>query len=366
MNRDDRWLCHSPKERLFIHGRWHDGIDADRHGTAEDRQQFRRFHEEIAALRATGRYTIPRVLGYKSSELDRITMREWLRQHLFDSPALAWEVDYSCRDDYGGGAQDVSAAAGLHYYAARHPETGEKGPLAWPEGNGWILRRMLKPFEAQVRTDAMVYRIQREGRAWRVRTEGVDYLAQAVIFAAPTFLAPYVIEGVTGKVAWEYSPWLTANLTIENAEALGEPAWDNVIYRSPSLGYVVATHQSLRRHQPRSVWTFYWALTGDPAAQRRWLLASTWAQLRDRILAELAKAHPQIGEHVSRMDICRMGHAMRRPAPAPQPVAAPTLPEGIYLANSDLAGLSIFEEAQHHGVMAATAALKRMGATKKN
>ena len=358
---DERWLCHSPQERLFIHGRWHEGIDADRHGTGEDRRQFRRFHEEIAALRATGRYTIPRALGYRSSELDRITMKEWLRRQRFDSPALEWEVDYSCRDDYGGGLQDVSAAAALHYYAARHPATGEKGPLAWPEGNGWILRRMLEPMQERVRTGAPVYRVQREGRGWRVRTEGVDYLARAVIFAAPTFLTPYVIEGVQGKVNWQYSPWLTANLTIENAEGLGEQAWDNVIYRSPSLGYVVATHQSLRRYQPRSVWTFYWALTGDAAAQRRWLLGAAWPQLRERILAELERAHPRIREHVSRLDICRMGHAMRRPSPAAQPVAAPVMPEGVYLANSDLAGLSIFEEAQHHGVMAAMAALQRLG-----
>ena len=33
----------------------------------------------------------------------------------------------------------------------------------------------------------------------------------------------------------------------------------------PSLGYVVATHQSLRTHVPRTVWTYYWALAhGSP------------------------------------------------------------------------------------------------------
>lgn len=359
---DERWLCHSPQERLFIHGRWHEGIDADRHGTAEDRRQFQRFHERIAELRATGRYTIPRALGYRAGELDRITMQEWLRREKLNSPALAWEVDYSCRDDYGGGAADVTASAGLHYYAARHPETGEKGPLAWPEGNGWILRRLLTQLAAQVRTQALVHRVERAGTAWRVRTEQVDYLADAVVFAAPTFLTPYVVEGVRGPVAWQYSPWLTANLTIENAEALGEQAWDNVVYHSPSLGYVVATHQSLRRHQPRSVWTFYWALTGDPVAQRRWLLAASWAQLREMILTELAKAHPRIREHVSRLDIFRMGHAMRRPTPHSAP--GPAMPEGIYLANSDLAGLSVFEEAQYQGVRGAEGALIRVGQRK--
>ena len=367
---DERWLCHSPQERLFVHGRWSEGVDADRHGTAEDRRQFQRFHDEVKALRATRRFTIPMAAGYRPSELDRVTMHDWLRSRGFTSPALDWEVDYSCRDDYGGGVRDVSAWAGLHYYAARAGE--EKGPLTWPEGNGWILRRMLeKLLPLRVRTDAMARAITRQGSGWRVRTPACDYLVKSVIFAAPTFLLPYVLDGFTQKLDWQYSPWLTANLTIENAEALGETAWDNVIYQSPSLGYVVATHQSLRRFEPRSVWTFYWALTGDPVAQRRWLLGATWPDLRERILRELERAHPAIRRHVSRMDIFRMGHAMRRPVPVLGPVLGPVLktapavalpralPPGIFLANSDLSGFSIFEEAQYRGIQAAESLWRR-------
>ena len=46
-------------------------------------------------------------------------------------------------------------------------------------------------------------------------TEETEYLAEAVTFAAPTFLAPYLIEGAGPVRDFVYSPWLTANLTLD-------------------------------------------------------------------------------------------------------------------------------------------------------
>jgi glycine/D-amino acid oxidase-like deaminating enzyme len=357
---DERWLCHSPQERLFIHGRWHDGIDADRHGTAADRGAFARFHEMVDALRQTKRFTIPKALGYRPNELERISMHDWLRANGLNSAALDWEVDYSCRDEYGGGLRDVNAWAALHYYAARSPQREERGPLTWPEGNGWLMKALLSRVSTHVRTGAWVRAIAREGRRWRVETARVAYRARHVIFAAPAFLAPYLIEGYAARVPWSYSPWMTANLTIENAPDLGETAWDNVIYHSPSLGYVVATHQSLKRHLPRSVWTFYWAFAGDAGRQRRWLMDEPYPVLRDKVLAELERAHPRIRDHVSRVDILRLGHAMRRPVPrlAAEDVMAPA-PEGIRFANSDQSNVPVFEEAQYQGIGAADWLMRR-------
>ena len=81
-----------------------------------------------------------------------------------------------------------------------------------------------------------------------MRAGDTEYVCDAVIFAAPTFLAPYVIEGVAPLQRFEYSPWITANLTLETIPDLdrAEPAWDNVVMSSPTLGYVDAMHQSLR------------------------------------------------------------------------------------------------------------------------
>ncbi len=76
-----------------------------------------------------------------ATPLDKVSMAQWLSEEGLDSPWLRWLVDYGCRDDYGARAGDTSAWAGIHYFASRAPQ--ETGPLTWPEGNGWITRRLL-------------------------------------------------------------------------------------------------------------------------------------------------------------------------------------------------------------------------------
>jgi hypothetical protein len=293
-------------------------------------------------------------------------MADWLRLERFDSPYLNWYVNYCCRDDFGALAEDTSAWAAIHYFAAREPE--EKGPLTWPEGNGFIVRRLAERLSRFTRTGALVYRIARQGNRLRVFTERAVYTAEVVIFAAPTFLAPYLVEEAPPVMRFEYSPWLTANLTLDRwpRERASEPAWDNVIYDSPALGYVVATHQALGRRPPRTVWTFYWALAHGAAARNRKLLLETdWRYWKEAILNDLARAHPDIRACVTRIDLMRLGHAMARPVPgfifSDERRRLAALEGNLLLAHSDLSGFSIIEEAQYRGVEAAERGLRRLG-----
>ena len=362
---DDRVLCFAPQERLFIFGRWQEGIEPE-NATARNTEQYRRFNDTINEFRASGQFTIPMERGAKPSPLDQISMSDWMAREKFDSPTLRWYVNYACRDDYGGLARDTSAWAGIHYFASREPE--EKGPLTWPEGNGWIARRLFEKLRRYVRTGSVVHRIVRESARLRVFTESVEYIAEAVIFAAPTFLAEYLIEGATRAEGFQYSPWLTANLTLDRMprEPGLELAWDNVFYDSPTLGYVNATHMNLAAHIDRTVWTFYWSLAESaPADARRLLLSKDWSYWKDAILSDLERAHPDIRQCVARVDIMRLGHAMVRPATGfmfSDQRRRWLKPLGnIFFANSDLSGFSIFEEAQYRGVTAATHAVHLIG-----
>lgn len=361
---DERALCFSPQERLYLHGRWQEGIEPASGLKARDADQFRRFEERIDELRRSGQFTIPMEEGARPSVLDRGSMAEWMRERGFDSPYLGWYVNYACRDDYGATAAETSAWAGIHYFAAREHE--EKGPLTWPEGNGWIVRRLWKRLGAHIRTGMPVYRIARDGKRLRVRTEDTEYAAETVIFAAPTFLAPYIVEGAPSVGSFEYSPWLTANLVMERPPDAGELAWDNVVYGSPTLGYVVATHQWVGTGQGRSVWTFYWALAQGPATRnRKLLLESDWEYWKEAILRDLERVHPNIRSCVSRIDIMRMGHAMVRPVVgflgSEERRRAAEEKGNLLFAHSDLSGFSIIEEAQYRGVTAAERALARLG-----
>ncbi len=359
-------LCQAPQERLYLYGRWQEGLEPRTGPTSRDRDQFKRFDDRMNAFHASGEFTIPMGLGAPpASALDRQSMAAWLAAEGFDSPWLRWEVDYACRDDYGAMAAATSAWAGIHYFAAR--ERDDPGPLTWPAGNGWITRRLLERVGRYVHTGQLAHRIARDGSRWRVLTPTTEWSAEAVIFAAPSFLASRIVEGAPATPDFEYSPWLTANLVLDRwpAEKSIPPAWDNVIFDSPGLGYVVATHQSLKTFIPETVWTYYWSLADAPPREARtWLLQQDWATLRDRVLADLSKAHPDLADCVTRIDVCRMGHAMIRPTPgflastARRDLRAAS--SGLYFAHSDLSGLSLFEEAQFRGVAAADLALKRL------
>lgn len=365
---DERHLVHAPDERLFLHGRWQEGLEPAVGPTRRDRDQFVRFTARMAELRATGRFTIPMAVGLGPQGVppeDALSMAAWLDRERLDSPWLRWMVDYACRDDYGGLARDVSAWAGVLYFAAR--DADDSGPLTWPEGNGWIVRRLLQRLGSRVESGQLTYRVERAGRGWRVLTPTTAWTADVVIVAAPLHVATRIVEGAP-PVRVTSSPWVTANLTLEGwPRETGFPmAWDNVVFDSPALGYVVATHQHLRRHVPRTVWTYYWALAHQPAAEaRRWLLAQDYATLRDRVLDDLSRPHPDIRDHVSRVDIMRFGHAMVRPTPGllsnPGWRALKDGQDRLFYAHSDLSGLPLFEEAQYRGVLAADRAIATIG-----
>ena len=108
------------------------------------------------------------------------------------------------------------------------------------------------------------------------------------------------------------------------------------------------------------------ALAHQPAhVARQWLLNQDWATLREQILTDLSRAHPDIRDCVTQVDIMRLGHAMIRPTPgllADPAWRALRMPQDRLLyAHSDVSGLPLFEEAQYCGVGAADRALATMG-----
>jgi phytoene dehydrogenase-like protein len=377
----EEYLCFSPQERLFLHGRWQEGLLPLVGATRKDLDEYARFKELMHEYRerrgADGRraFVIPMELSSRDDTLlalDRISIERFLLDRGFTSRGLHWYVDYACRDDFGCRARDVSAWAGVHYFASRGEDAAV---LTWPEGNGWLVRRLRERLADRLRTDALVHHIE-QGRPLAVDVfdpiarKSTRVLAEQVIFCAPTRTAKFVLAGAEGAYLdeFEYAPWMVANLTLRGfpAERRGPPVcWDNVLYDSRSLGYVVATHQSLRTHFTGTVFTYYQPLADEsPAAERARLLSATWADWTESIVRDLERPHPDIRDLVSRVDVFRWGHAMVRPRPgflwsdARRRAALPI--RDVHFANSDLSGFSLFEEAQYRGVHAAERVLERL------
>jgi hypothetical protein len=108
------------------------------------------------------------------------------------------------------------------------------------------------------------------------------------------------------------------------------------------------------------VWTWYYPFSDDDAAAVREKLAGAgypeWAEV---ILADLARAYPDVYEHVEHIEVAFWGHGMVRPRVGSawsDALAAHVRPIGhIHFAHTDLSGLAIFEEAFDHGLRAARA-----------
>jgi hypothetical protein len=152
---------------------------------------------------------------------------------------------------------------------------------------------------------------------------------------------------------------MVANLFLKDRPAArGFPlAWDNVLYESPSLGYVVATHQRGLDRGP-TVFTYYYPMCdADPREARSKLLEMDWRACADVALTDLSRPHPDIRSLVERLDVMKWGHAMIRPRPgfvwgeARRKAATPH--RGIHFAHTDLSGVALFEEAFYHGIRAA-------------
>jgi hypothetical protein len=389
---DETMLCHDPAERLLLHGHWQAGLVPEVGVPAADRAEITRFLAEMERLRrATGPdgqelFRLPLALSSADAAtraLDAETMASWLARHGYQSDYLRWYLDYSYRDDFGVPASQISAWAGLHYFAARKGRAHNAPPdavLTWPQGNHFLadaLRTQGGP--GRIQTEALVWGLAEasDGRVavnfYDARThQSTTVLAQHAIVATPWHVAKHLLpssEALPG-LAPLHAPWLVANLTVAGYPGgAGQPlSWDNVRYGSPALGYIDAEHQALRgfeSEEPHSL-TFYWALPTDPAdpvAARRHALASTYADWLSLILTELELMHPGLANQVTAADLWVWGHGMVAPAPgyvwgaARAQAAQPRLGGRVHLAHTDLSGISLFEEAFHQGLRAARAVL---------
>lgn len=381
----EQFLCRDPEERTFYRGRWYEGLYLHWGAEKEDTIQLHRFTDEVnrwvAWRDSKGRraFAIPITNcsdDPEATELDKISMAAWLDQRGLNSERLRWMIDYGCRDDYGLRLDQTSAWAALFYSASRVKTPGDDSQpfITWPEGNGRLVNYLYNAAQKNIRLGLAALEINPTDPRGRSGVDvvaidhdarnAVGFHADQVIVAAPHFLTKYLIrpyrENAPPHVSeFEYGAWMVANVFLKDRPmSRGFPlAWDNVIYESPSLGYVVATHQRSMDYGP-TVFTYYYPLCDDsPREARSKLLQAGWSDWADVVITDLARAHPGIHSLIERIDIMRWGHAMILPRPgmiwggARREAAKPY--RGIHFAHSDLSGVALFEEAFYHGLRAA-------------
>jgi glycine/D-amino acid oxidase-like deaminating enzyme len=366
-----------PVERSFYRGQWYGGLYP--FASEVSRRERARFFGAVDAWvrfrDADGRRAFALPFATSSDEprvaaLDQMTFAEWLDREGFDDPGVRWAIRYASRDDYGTEPEQLSAWYGLAYFAARaETRATESAPfVAWPDGNARIAAHLGQAVgRERVHAGQVVESVRPRGGEGRCRVVSLDragtrrtWSARSVVFALPSFVRAYVLpEPLHGAYRPDYAPWIVSNVHLSGRpEYRGfETAWDNVIVDSESLGYVVATHQGGSAFGP-TVWTHYIPFSGaDARAERERAASLTWDDATDAVFSDLARAHPDLAEHVQRIDVLRWGHGMVRPEPgvafSNERRRACAAVDGVHFAHTDLSGAALLEEAVHHGVRAA-------------
>lgn len=378
---NEAYLCFEPEERLYINGRWQEGLIPSFGLAEEDKQQIEKFLQRMNEYRykqsADGReyFAIPvdrSVADEEMQRLDQTTMEQWMRENGFSSEYLHRYVNYCCRDDFGTPHHLISAWAGIHYFASRKGKganAAHEDVLTWPEGNAFLVRQLTRGIEALIRTNTLVTGIHLQEDS--VRVEYLDannqlqgIAAEQCILAIPQFVAARLLgdeKRMEQVKQLQYSPWMVANLRVKKMEERsGSPmSWDNVLHESPSLGYVEATHQLLNQSDWQRNLTYYLPLTAkDPVTERKAAYGRTHAEWVKMVKDDLRIVHPDIDTAIQEMDILLWGHAMVQPLPGYisgnlRKELSASIHNRIHFAHTDLSGISIFEEGFYQGIGAA-------------
>ncbi|UZK65416.1 flavin monoamine oxidase family protein [Sphingomonas sp. M1-B02] len=380
---DPEQLCADLEERLFWQGRWQEGLiprtgltDRDRQDLAAFAAQMRRFSSYVGS---DGKPGFASPVAYSSYEphlraLDGRSFADWLDGQGWQSPVLRAHVRYAMRDDYGTEPDAVSAWAGIHYFAGRRGWAANgagDNELTWPEGNGRLVQCLAAAFPDRIASGRIVHSVARHEPGVTVDSfdvaanRTVRTRARAAILATPHFVTARLCPLPGDAKGFSYAPWLVANITVDRLpQGRGVPlAWDNVSSTSNSLGYVVATHQGPAAITNATVLTWYLPLSDmTPEVGRRLLLARPAEEWKRMVRDDLLAMHPDLDDAIRSIELWRWGHAMIRPTPGfleHGEAARPKPP--LFLAHSDLSGLSLFEEAHYHGVRAAEDAMALLG-----
>ncbi len=382
---NEYYLCFDPEERLLINGHWQEGIVPDFGVPPAERKQIERFFALTVKYKdmkgSDGKYAFDIPIDNSSTDenirmLDRIPFTEFLKQNGFDSPYLLWYLNYCCKDDYGTPAANISAWAGLHYFSARKGKAANAEPnsvITWPEGNGWLMKRLRGAVSDHIITSNMVYDItfdEKQNVAVKVfdlkKQTSQLITAQNVIMASPQFVNQRILKNLprpgVDYGTMHYSPWLIANITVNKLPTAAKGmvlCWDNVAYGTPSVGYVNANQQDLRIIEEKKVLTYYLPLCDkEPRLSRLAAYTRTYEQWMDIVIPEMEQFHPNITPHIESVDFWLWGHGMISPAVnyiwgETRKNAQAPINNRIFFAHTDLSGISIFEEAFHHGISAA-------------
>lgn len=339
---------------------WINGEDyADPIGHAPDIQKF---YDLIRPF--YGQLPMPtRLIDKKWWHLNTVSFASFLQEKGPFSDVLIQGVDYQMYDDYGAGIEEVSALAGLHYYACRPYEKKEIPLFSPPEGNYYFAQKLIAQSEvARMHNSHLVSKITPTESGYQVDVIDIHkkiinrYQAKAIVMAGKKHTVPYLFPFLGIKSDNQYVPWVSVNLIMPKTFELRQPIWQNdVIGIDPYFqGYVNTSSQALMSRNLKSLTCYYCY----PSDRRSDILnlenqAETIVAQTVHYIEKVMEVN-ELSQHIIKAVVKLMGHAMAVPEVGfLGKDLNQEVPDDIAFAGVDNGRLPLFFEALDSGIVAA-------------
>lgn len=262
-----------------------------------------------------------RLIAPKLRFLNGLSFTQYLNEKIPLTKDLKRQIDYHMMDDYGGSADQVSALAGIHYFACRPYYRESVNLFSPPQGNDYFVQKLLKELPAQqIKTNHLVKHIEKTGDSYQLQILDIQQkivikqTADKIIYAGQKHALKYIYPEQGKLFDLKQAPWMVVSIiTTQEPQSIG--FWQNeFLGENPAfLGFVDSSVQSQKALDGKRVFTGYYCLK---PADRNYL--TTIRENKSRIIQETQEyleATLRKSIHPEAAFIQVMGHAMAIPAP---------------------------------------------------
>ncbi|MBL6447122.1 NAD(P)-binding protein [Fulvivirga sp. 29W222] len=273
----------------------------------------------------SGKMTLPgRMINSDYHYLNNITFLDFIKSKISVNDEFICGVDYHMKDDYGAGAQHVSALAGIHYYACRPYYKEVVELFSPPEGNHYFINKMIDHVgKERLQPSHLVSSISKSKNGYEVRI--IDIKQQVVkvlqvkniIYAGQKHALKYIYPKAAPLFKNTiYAPWMVVNIVVEKNNALPSIGyWQNEMLTDDKsfMGFTDSMAQHPSPNEQR-ILTAYYCLPPDSRAD----LINVEKNKQKIAEVTIARINEYFGvsidKNVLKVFIKAMGHAMPIPS----------------------------------------------------
>lgn len=272
-----------------------------------------------------GKMLLPsRLVDTSSRYLNNISFLDFIKEKMPVDEEFIRSMDYHMKDDYGAGSQQVSALAGIHYFACRPYYSEIVELFSPPQGNHYFINKM-KDFVGGERllTHHLVSSISKSASGFKVHIVDAEQQltkvlhVKNIIYAGQKHALKYIYPEAAPLFKKNvYAPWMVVNIVVDESILPSVGYWQNEMLTDDEsfMGFVDSKAQQPPLNGQR-VLSAYYCL---PPASRSDLVnvANNKQKIAEVTIARVSEYFgTSINKHVRKVFIKAMGHAMPIPAP---------------------------------------------------